>query len=221
MMKRFLIILFLSYFATSLQAQEKLEDIDGNLYKIITIGNQKWIAENLKVSHYKDGSSIPLEMDEDIWSKLTTGAYCVNEINSKNYIDTYGYLYNFQAIIDKRSLCPDSWHVPTASEWKILIEYLGGSKNAGDQMKDIDSHLWNNINKEANNNSGFSALPAGGRGRLGSVGEIGNYATWWSSTSEDSAYAWHWGLHPDKAEIRFNPGHKASGFSVRCIKDNK
>ncbi len=128
--------------------------------------------------------------------------------------------YYYYTLIDTRKLCPNDWHVPTASEWKILINFLGGEIIAGRQMKDLASKLWEASIKNANNNSGFSALPAGGRGRLGSVGDVGNYATWWSSTSEDSEYAWHWGLYPDKNNIRFNPGHKASGFSVRCVKDN-
>lgn len=219
-MKHVLTIIFLSYFATSINAQEIIKDIDGNNYQTVTIGSQHWMAENLKVTHYKDGSEIPLIMKENEWSKLTTGAYCLTKENPKNYKNAYGILYNFYTLIDTRKLCPDNWHVPTALEWKILIDFLGGEKIAGGQMKELDSNLWNISIKNANNNSGFSALPAGGRGRLGSVGEVGNYATWWSSTSEDSEYAWHWGLYPDKNDIRFNPGHKASGFSVRCIEDN-
>lgn len=219
-MKNLLIIVFLSYFATSINAQEIIKDIDGNTYQTIRIGSQHWMAENLKVTHYNDGTVIPLIMDEDKWSNLITGAYCLTEENPENYKNTYGILYNFYTLIDTRKLCPNDWHVPTASEWKILIAFLGGEKIAGGQMKDLDSNLWNVSIKNANNKSGFSALPAGGRGRLGNVEDVGNYATWWSSTSEDSEYAWHWGLYPNKNDIRFNPGHKASGFSVRCIKDN-
>lgn len=212
--------MYLYWFGTSLQAQEPVKDIDGNFYHTIIIGAQKWMVENLKVIHYNDGTIIPLVLDEDEWSLLTEGAYCVTEKNSKSYKNTFGVLYNFYAVVDDRKLCPDGWHVPTASDWKILIDYLGGVKIAGEQMKDIDSNLWKVSIKNASNNIGFSAIPAGGRGRLGGVGEIGYYATWWSSTPEDSIYAWHWGLYPDKNNIRFNPGHKASGFSVRCIKDN-
>ena len=100
-----------------------------------------------------------------------------------------------------------------------LINYLGGKEIAGVKIKDNISNLWKSKNTYATNESGFSGLPAGGRGQFGSAGDVGYYATWWSSTSYDSLYAWHWGLYPDKASIRSNPGHKASGFSVRCIKD--
>lgn len=215
-----IIIIILSFFPASLKAQETVIDIDGNIYRTINIGNQKWMAENLKVTHYNDSTIIPLEIDNYKWSKLITGAYCISEKNTKNYIDTYGLLYNYSAVINSRKLCPMGWHVPTALEWETLIDYLGGDKIAGKQMKKTDSNLWEGTIKNINNNSGFSAIPAGGRGRSGGVGEIGIYATWWSSTSEDSDYAWHWGLYPDNNKIRFNPGHKKSGFSVRCIKDN-
>lgn len=219
-MKHFLIIIFLSYFVTSIEAQETIKDVDGNLYHVITIGKQKWMVENLKVTHYNNGAKIPLVMNETKWSILTTGAYCVSEKKTKEYLDTYGVLYNFHAVADSQKLCPVGWHVPTALEWKTLIEYLGGSKIAGGKMKDFDSGLWKISVEKANNSSQFSALPSGGRGQYGNVDEVGYYATWWSSTSEDANFAWHWGLHPDKNEIRFNPGHKNSGFSVRCIKDN-
>ncbi|UCG28351.1 MAG: fibrobacter succinogenes major paralogous domain-containing protein, partial [Bacteroidales bacterium] len=110
------------------------------------------------------------------------------------------------------------WHVPTAEEWQKLIDYLGGSSVAGGRMRDTGSDLWILPSPGANNRSGFSGIPAGGRGRFGSIDEIGYYATWWSSSSHDSTFAWHWGLFPDKNSIRYNTGHKASGFSVRCIK---
>lgn len=86
-------------------------------------------------------------------------------------------------------------------------------------MKVISTRSWSIQPQGTTNCSGFSALPAGGRGRMGGAGEVGSYATWWSSTRHDALFAWHWGLHPDKHEIRYNPGHVQSGFSVRCIKD--
>ena len=104
-------------------------------------------------------------------------------------------------------------------EWRHLIEYLGGAEVAGGKMKENSLGHWRISVPGMSNESGFSAIPAGGRGQYGSAGDVGYYATWWSSTSDDSTYAWHWGLHPDKNSIRANPGHKSSGFSVRCIKD--
>ncbi|MFC1481702.1 fibrobacter succinogenes major paralogous domain-containing protein [Candidatus Neomarinimicrobiota bacterium] len=150
---------------------------------------------------------------------MSTDAYCLVEHNLIADIDTYGLLYNFNAVVDARNLSPEGWHVPTEAEWRTLINYLGGNDIAGGKMKDTESGLWQGSVPGSNNEVNFSAIPAGGRGRLGSASDLGYYATWWSSTSFDSSYAWHWGLYPDKNSIRCNPGHKASGFSVRCIKD--
>lgn len=194
-------------------------DVDANVYDAVRIGTQVWMIDNLRVTHYRDGTTIPSVSDNEVWSGLTTGAYCPPAVDSKESKNHYGVLYNFYAVNDSRGLCPEGWHVPTAAEWRHLIGYLGGGEMAGGKMKDTRSDLWRISVPGTTNESGFSAVPAGGRGRFGSAADVGYYATWWSSTSHDSTYAWHWGLHPDKNSIRSNPGHKASGFSVRCMKD--
>ena len=205
----------------SREQPETVTDIDGNVYRTVKIGGQVWMAENLKAIHYRDGTPIPRVQSNDIWCRLTKGAYCLYQNHPVSYKKTYGALYNFHAVTDPRGLSPEGWHVPTAEEWMELIELLGGVKKAGRIMKETGSGLWKITSSESFNESGFSALPAGGRGQFGGVGEVGYYATWWSSTSSDSIYAWHWGLYPDKNSIRYNPGHKASGFSVRCIKNKR
>ena len=199
--------------------QATVKDIDGNVYKTIRIGDQTWMAENLKTTHYSDGALIPIVPEQGAWSRLKTGALCWYENDPLSYKDVYGALYNSYAVADSRKLCPPGWHVPTIAEWQELEDYLGGRNEAGDKMKDVDSNLWKTPHPGANNSSGFAAVPAGGRGRMGSFGEKGRYATWWASTADSADFAWHWGLHPDQAATRSNPGHKASGFSVRCVKD--
>jgi len=198
---------------------ETVTDVDGNVYAIVSIGAQVWMVENLATTRYRDGSRIPQVEDEERWTNIVTGAYCRPALKPSKVAKAYGLLYNFRAVSDCRGLCPDGCHVPTAEEWRELIEYLGGDDVAGSKMKVTSAGSWRIQVPGTNNESGFSALPAGGRGRLGSAGEVGKYATWWSSTSHDSFYAWHWGLHPDKNGIRANPGHIQSGFSVRCICD--
>ncbi len=193
-------------------------DIDGNIYTTVKIGNQIWMVENLKVTHYRDGSEIPNITNDTVWSTLTIGAYCWYDNDSSNK-ETYGALYNFYAVIDSCGLCPDGWHIPTESEWLALETYLGGRDAAGGKMKEAGTAHWNAPNIGATGESGFLGLPGGGRGRISGCGEIGNYATWWASTAYDSIYAWHFGLYHGSASIRSNPGHKAGGFSVRCVKD--
>jgi uncharacterized protein (TIGR02145 family) len=194
-------------------------DHDGYVYHTVKIGTQVWMIENLKVTHYRDGTPIPNVFDDDKWPLATDGAYCLVNNDSVGYKNTYGVLYNFYAVNNSRKLCPEGWHVPSESECMMLINYLGEKDVAGGKIKDNSSNLWKTKNTYATNESGFYGLPAGGRGRLGSPADVGYYATWWSSTSYDSLYAWHWGLYPNKNGIRSNPGHKASGCSVRCIKD--
>lgn len=201
------------------EESQSLTDYDGNIYRTVRIGHQIWMAENLKVTHYRDGTPIPNVPDNDIWPHLRTGALCWLENDPSSFKDIYGALYNYFAVVDPRKLCPYGWHIPTIDEWLILENELGGKDVAGGKMKDIASSLWEAIHRGANNASGFSARPAGGRGRFGSPGEAGRYATWWATTEHDSGFAWHWGLFPDRGSIRRNPGHKNSGFSVRCVKD--
>jgi len=199
-------------------AADTVADIDGNKYASVVIGAQTWMVENLKVTHYRDGRAILYVSDDTAWSALTTGAYCWCEDDSTNK-DTYGALYNFNAVNDSCGLCPEGWHVPTESEWLELVAHLGGESVAGGKMKESGTAHWNDPNVGATDESGFHGLPGGGRGRISGSGEIGEYATWWSSTSYDSTHAWHWGLYRGNAKVTFNPGHKASGFSVRCVKD--
>lgn len=206
---------------SNLESIAKVKDIDGNIYSTIRIGTQVWMVENLATTKYRDGTSIIRVEDNDRWSVIASGAYCRPAPQSSVKIERYGLLYNFHAVSDCSGLCPDGWRVPTADEWRELIDFLGGVEVAGGKMKTSNTGIWSVQVPGTTNESGFSALPAGGRGRLGSAGEVGNYATWWSSTTHDSLYAWHWGLHPDKHNIRANPGHIQSGFSVRCIKDEK
>jgi len=189
-------------------------------YARVTIGDQVWMAENLRVTRYRDGTPIPLVADDEAWSQLSTGAYCRPPLGSSEHGAALGLLYNFYAVADPRGLCPEGWHVPTAQEWHALIDHLGGPEVAGAKLKDTLPGRWKIEVPGTSNASGFSALPAGGRGRLGGFAEVGTYATWWSSTPHDATFSWHWGLHPDSHAIRFNPGHNASGFSVRCVLDD-
>ena len=86
-------------------------DFDGNVYNTITIGTQTWMAENLKVKHYRNGEAITNVKDNTDWGNLSTGAYCdVNDTSS--YCATYGLLYNWYTVVDSRNLCPTGWHIP-------------------------------------------------------------------------------------------------------------
>ena len=198
-------------------------DIDGNVYQTIIIGEQEWMMENLKVTHYRDGTAIPTGHSNSDWSNLSTGAYAVYNDDESN-ADTYGYLYNWYAVDDSRNIAPEGWHVPTDDEWQILVDYLGGSSVAGGKMKETGTEHWNSPNTGATNESGFTALPGGYRGS-GYYGGMGNYGGYfWSSTGYDSGYAWYRELSYDSSEVGrsyyyYYYGSKRDGFSVRCVRD--
>ena len=78
-------------------SKNEVTDIDGNVYKTVTIGTQVWMVENLKTTRYNDGSAIPLDTNRNTWYELTTGAYCWYN-DSATYGSTYGALYNWYAV---------------------------------------------------------------------------------------------------------------------------
>ncbi len=92
-----------------------MTDIDGNEYKTITVGKQTWMAQNLRVTHYRNGDPINFDTDSTTnWSTIKIGTYCT-PLNTSNIdtIATYGLLYNGYAVIDSRNIAPKGWRVPT------------------------------------------------------------------------------------------------------------
>jgi len=195
-----------------------LIDIDGNTYQTIIIGTQVWMAENLKVTHYRNGNAIPKVTGYSIWDSLTTGAYCEYN-NDTNNVAVYGRLYNSYAIKDSRNMAPAGWHVPTDAEWQTLVDYLGGDLVAGGKMKETGTVHWLSPNTGATNESGFCALPGGSRGHPGVFYDLGIYAYVWSSSEQDSSGSYCQRLSYDSSNAFRSIGFAISGMSVRCVKD--
>jgi uncharacterized protein (TIGR02145 family) len=201
-----------------------VSDIDGNTYKTIQIGTQLWMAENLKVTKYRDGSSIQNIKDKYTWSVDTIGAYCTYDNNL--YGATFGYLYNYYTVADKRNLCPIGWHVPTDSEWTILTTYLGGEIFAGSKLKETGMTHWQSPNTDATNETGFTALPGGfldGFYSYYGFNGIGTLGVWWSSTMSSNLTSLTANLY--YYDSGFIVGGYQShllydGISVRCVKNN-
>ena len=194
----------------------KMIDIDGNQYDVITIGNQIWMKENLKVSKYRNGESIPTGLDNSAWENTNMGAYAIyNNVN----IDIYGKLYNWYAVTDSRGLCPSGWHLPSDREWTTLTNYLRGESVAGGKMKSSGTTYWIDPNTAATNESGFSALPGGFRKFNGDFSSIRDLAFFWSATEFDKYDAWARQLSNGSGDVGrrgFN-FDKSVGASVRCI----
>ena len=157
-------------------------DINGNVYNIVTIGTQTWMAENLKTTKYNDGTAIPNVTVDATWAALTTGAYS-DYSNTPANSTTYGRLYNWYVVDNNpatkvasnggKNVCPTSWHVPTDAEWTILTTYLGGESIAGGKLKETGTAHWNSPNTGATNETGFTTLPSGLRYYDGSYFLIG------------------------------------------------
>ncbi|HEQ98212.1 MAG TPA: hypothetical protein ENO22_02600 [candidate division Zixibacteria bacterium] len=195
-----------------------MTDYDGNVYQTVQIGDQCWMMENLKVTHYRNGDPVPdVTVDAD-WEALITGAYCEYN-NDGGYVEVYGRLYNFYAIEDSRNLAPEGWHVPTDAEWLALINYLGGESVAGGKMKEAGTEHWAPPNDGATNESGFTALPAGARNSVGTFYNLGSSTTFWTADENKSNVAWFWVIYYSNPDIYSNYCYKAAGFSIRCLKD--
>ncbi len=222
-----LILLLLAIVMTSCGGGVK--DLDGNTYKTVKIGNQEWMAENLKVTYYRNGDAIPNVTDAKEWSNLTTGA-CCNYDNDANNLTTYGRLYNWYAVNDSRNIAPEGWHVPSDAEWKTLEMHLGMSKSEADdegwrgtdvgyKLKESGTTHWSSPNTDATNESGFSALPGGYRYHEGPYDRMGLYTHFWSSTESSSSRAWSRSLGYIMTAVPRGNYSKQDGFSVRCVRD--
>jgi len=207
-------------------------DIDGNVYQTIIIGNQEWMAENLKVTHYRNGDPILHITDNGNWLTTTDGAYSIYDNDSAN-VNTFGNLYNWYAIDDARGLAPEGWHVPSDEEIKQLEMYLGmtqsqaeaisyrgtneGSKLAG------NANLWNDGSLENDpefGSSGFNLLPGGYREiNNGDFIQIYSYGHFWSTTEEDMSYVWTRGITSSLTQVYRYYNSKHVGYSVRCVRD--
>lgn len=199
------------------QLPETVTDIDGNVYHTVKIGNQVWMVENLKVTKYNDGSDIPYLTNNSDWGNSTIGAYCWYENDSLNK-SPYGALYNWHAV-NSDKLCPAGWHIPSDNEWITLATFLGGDNVAGYKMKEAGTSHWLSPNTNADNSSGFTALPGGYRFDDGSnYVNKGIIGIWWSSSlSEDLPITYY--INYMDLNLLKNTFHMTSGLSVRCIKD--
>ena len=209
----------------------QVTDIDGNTYKTVTIDSQVWTSENLNVSRYRNGDTIPQVQDSIEWANLKTGAWCYYNNDSANG-KIYGKLYNWYAVNDSRGLAPEGWHIPTDAEWTTLTDFLGGItkehklgdgtkywyiENVGGKLK--ATTLWESPNYGASNSSGFTAFPGGYRSINGSYGNISEYSSFWSASEYDSLNAWNRNLdciHSDVLRLNY---YKKYGISVRCVRD--
>ena len=217
--------------AQSSNSANTVTDVDGNVYGTIKIGYQVWMVENLRVTHYRDGTIIPQLAKNSNWLRTDSGAFCHYDDKQTNTI-IYGALYNWYAVNDERNLAPEGWHIPTDDEWKELEIALGMNNSAegkgwrgmnqGTQLAG-KATLWNDEEFKRDTNfgiSGFNALPSGYRENLfGSFIGIGYSAYFWSVSEVNIQSSWSRTLHTSYSQVHRDITNKSKGFSIRCVKD--
>ena len=189
---------------------ESLTDIDGNVYQVVSIGNQCWLKENYNVETFNNGDPIPLITSGGAWTATDDNynpGYCYYDNDITNG-DIYGKLYNGFAVNDPRGIAPDGWRVPTEQDYQELFNYLGGTDVAGGKMKNFSG---------GTNSSGFSALPGGhrigwtGASNGGTFATQGSWANFWG-------LSWYFYINDGNDVFGGNAG-PSGGKSLRLIKE--
>ena len=207
-----IIIIILVSVSGNLTAQ--VIDKDGYNYDTVTIGAQQWFAENLDVTHFRNGDTITEIEDATEWQQAATEgkpAWCYYNSDPTSGIK-FHKLYNWYAVNDPRGLAPDGFHVPSAQEWLILARYLGGEDVAGVKLK--AGKGWDGTNA-----AGFTALPGGYRNYSSEFVHVSEIGSWWSSTQANSTDAWSYSLASHEGIVSKSYDNKRVGLSVRCLKD--
>ena len=168
---------------------EPVTDAEGNIYKTVKIGDQIWMAENLKTTKYNDGKEIPEITDGTMWAGLKAGAYCWYQNYQSSNKNTYGAIYNGYAV-STGNLCPTGWHVPELADWQMLREFSGDTITGGGKLKEVGIIHWLTPNKGADNSSGFTALPAGIRYFEGTFVSVTQFTGICSSTAIGTKDQW-------------------------------
>ena len=214
-------ILTLSYLfisTISIEAQT-VTDVDGNTYNTISIGNQIWLTENLKVTKYNDQEPISLVLDDASWSTQTEPAYCyyLGDIANANI---YGNLYNWHVINNAKNVCPSGYYVPSIADWEELITFVGGNAVAGGKLKEMGLNHWSDPNIGADNSSSFTLLPSGWRANNNGLYENLSYMAYvWSSTSIDAQSSSIILVGYDSPACYTSDSHILTGLPIRCLKD--
>jgi uncharacterized protein (TIGR02145 family) len=201
-----------------IDAQTFTDSRDGNVYKTIKIGNQVWMAENLK---YLPGVSKPgvVLSDGPLYFVYGYNGTDVSNVKTTLNYNHYGVLYNWEAAQDA---CPAGWHLPSLGEWKQLFKYLGGEHVAGGELKEAGTTHWRSTNTDVTNEFGFTALPGGFLDLDGTFKSTGYRGYWWSATPGDDSYsAWFVHVSYNAVGIGMNSfvDNKHGGISVRCVKN--
>ena len=223
-----------------------IDERDGNHYEVVKIGNQVWMAENLKYLPFiESGYNKKWSNTQPYYFVMESRIYGTNMgVNEAKATDNYninGVLYNWPAAMNGspeinsntnrvQGVCPAGWHLPSHAEWDQLIDYLGGDNVAGGKMKETGTWHWDSPNTGATNESGFTALPAGVFMQYNDGFEFSGFGyntKWWiASLDNNNPGKYYHSLTYFNSSVKANywgvvdeKNAKAHGYSVRCVKD--
>ena len=210
------------------QSQKPVVDIEGNIYKTTKIGNQVWMAENLRVTQYRDGTPIPHVSNNTEWFLLTTGAYCYYD-NNINAMRTLGALYNWHAVngdtdgdgVKDKEIAPEGWHVPTAYEWQTLKSYLTKehAMKSGIALKSTTGWHISPMSWPGTDDYGFTALPGGVRTWDEGYIFLGLGSYIWTATGRGDKFAMQWMQKFSLEALETSMTLKNAGLTIRLVKD--
>jgi uncharacterized protein (TIGR02145 family) len=203
----FMVLLFIADGSSEPQTGAVI-DIDGNVYKTVKIGDQWWMAENLRVTKNRSGHPI--------------NSYCYKD--DESYCEKYGRLYTWVVAMDEaevgnnadeategtgwkdvRGIAPGGWHIPTEADWDELVKTLGGEKKVAEMIR-------------VGGPTGFNAHLSGGADFMGKYVYLNKYAMFWSSTTADEERVYHMGISAEGKWEKF-PAYKGARIHIRCVKD--
>lgn len=206
-------------------------DADGHVYVTVKIGEQWWMAENLRVSQFNDGTTlnfIPrVDGVDSVWAQAEGAAYCF--INDS----LFGFLYNAQVLQSQKNIAPAGWHVPTDEEWRELEITLGMTSSEAEQTGwrgENEANLLTaqyNAGWPANDQDvglygsdfyGFNAKPSSIRSHDGRTNIQSNSAWWWCNTTESGDFYYRT-IDTYHQRIFRQSMLPANGLSIRCVKD--
>jgi len=226
------------------EPSDSVTDYDGNSYATVIIGNQIWMDENLRTTHYSDGTALIDGTGAGDISGNDSTKYYFWYLDSVEYANTYGALYTWAAIMNKaassnsnpsgiQGICPKGWHVPSYAEWSELSTYLadngyGFGGSGTDIAKSLATttgwlssgtlgHVGNN--QASNNSSGYTAVPVGSRSGGGTYADLGVASQFWTATEYSGTQAWKRYIRYDFSDFFSYENSKDAGLSIRCIKD--
>jgi uncharacterized protein (TIGR02145 family) len=197
-------------------------DVDGNIYPVIRIGSQVWMAENLQTTHYSNGDPISDGTGIGDISTATEPKYWFAFDDDHNNVALHGRLYTGFVVTDSRNVCPDGWHVPHDDEWQTLIDYIAADGHSGLEGKVLKAtSVWYDPfgTHTGTDLYGFTALPGGERRPAGGYIYLEEEGHWWTSRVSASTMGFTRGMHYNGDEVYDDLEQLRVAFSIRCVKD--